>query len=112
MKEVRVVSFDQLEATRIVDGEMSTRLITNLREGSDRFSVALVNFEAGVIKEEGEDDRDNAGYVIEGYLTLSWDRGEAKLGPGSAFYIPMGKRVKLYIKNRTKILAIVSPPRI
>jgi len=111
-KEVKVVTLERIQPTKIVDGEMSTRLITKLREGSDRFSIAVVSFDSGVIKEEGEDDKDNVGYIVEGALTLSWDDKSSDLESDSAFYIPAGKRVTLRIKRKCKILAVVSPPRI
>lgn len=111
-KEVKVVRLEEIHPTKIVSGEMSTRLITNSRENSDRFSLALVSFEQGVIKEEGEVDKDNAAYIIEGALTLKFDNKEVELESGSAFYIPAGKIVKLWIKAPVKLLAIVSPPRI
>jgi ethanolamine utilization protein EutQ (cupin superfamily) len=111
-KSVKVVRYEDITAEPIVEGETSSRIVTKFREYSDKFSLAVVSFAAGVVKEEGEDDKDNAGYVLEGSLELSWDDGSAELSAGSAFYVPSGKRVKLVIKSKCKILAVVSPPRI
>ena len=111
-KEIKVIHEQEVTPVKIVEGELSKRLITNEREGSSRFSFAIVSMNAGLEKIEGEDNRDNLAFVMQGAATLSYDSKKIKLNPGSAVYIPAGCKCTMTVHQDIKLAVVVSPPRI
>lgn len=110
MKKVKIVHRDDVEAKVPFEGVFSKRIMTKIKDGSDKMSFNHVKINAGWDQDLLNEDKDEIIYFLDGKAIISSDDSSMEVSAGSCVYIPAGVKYRYTGLEEATMVCAYSPP--
>jgi mannose-6-phosphate isomerase-like protein (cupin superfamily) len=110
MKKVKIVTQNDVEAKIPYEGVFSKRIMTKIKDGSDKMSFNHCVIKAGWEQPLLNADNDEIIYFIDGKAIISFDNKNIEVSAGSCVYVPAGVEYKYIASEDATMVCVYSPP--
>jgi len=110
MKKVKIVHQKDVEPKQPFEGVFSKRVMTKIKDGSDRMSFNHVLIKSGWEHLLLNEDKDEIIYFLDGKAIISSDGKDIEVSAGNCVYIPAGVEYKYTASEDATLVCVYSPP--